>query len=93
MFKILGEHYYIDMDAIEEYTRIDDEVKIENEEEVENNTKIHIVKYEMIKYMLEILMDDQDEIDEKIAMSSNELSLPFKFAFNTLLIKKIINKF
>ena len=43
--------------------------------------------------MLEILMDPHDEIDEKMALSSNETSVPFRFAFNTLLTKKIINKF
>jgi len=95
MFKIFGEHYYIDLDAIDEFTRIDDEKKSDETEteNVDSNTKVHIVKYEMIKYMLEILMDPHDEIDEKIAMSSNETSVPFRFAFNTLLTKKIINKF
>ena len=54
MFKIFGEHYYIDLDAIDEFTRIDDEKKsYETEtENVDSNTKVHIVKYEMIKYML-----------------------------------------
>ena len=93
MFKIFGEHYYIDLDAIDEFTRIDDEKKSDETEDVDNQTKVHIVKYEMIKYMLEILMDPHDEIDEKMALSSNETSVPFRFSFNTLLTKKIINKF
>jgi hypothetical protein len=42
--------------------------------------------------MLEIVMEQTDEIDEKLGMNSSELPLPFKLAFNTLLIKKIINK-
>ena len=92
MFKIFGEHYYVDMDAVDEFTRIDGEDKPTENDEVDNQTKVHIVKYEMIKYMLEILMDPQDEIDEKMALSSNETSVPFRLAFNTLLMKKIINK-
>jgi hypothetical protein len=94
MFKIFGEHYYIDLDEIAEYTKIEDEIKSGDTENFESQAKIHIVKFDMVKYMLEILMDPHDEIDEKIAMSStNETSIPFRFAFNTLLTKKIINKF
>lgn len=94
MFKIFGEHYYIDLDAIADYTKIEDEIKSGDTETFESQAKIHIVKFDMVKYMLEILMDPHDEIDEKIAMSStNETSIPFRFAFNTLLTKKIINKF
>ena len=94
MFKIFGEHYYIDLDAIADYTKIEDEIKSGDTETFESQAKIHIVKFDMVKYMLEILMDPHDEIDEKIAMSStSETSVPFRFAFNTLLTKKIINKF
>ena len=86
MFKIFGEHYYIDLDEIAEYTKIEDEIKSGDTENFESQAKIHIVKFDMVKYMLEILMDPHDEIDEKIAMSStNETSIPFRFAFNTLL--------
>jgi len=85
MFKILGEHYYIDLDAIEDYTTIDPVSG-------ETDNQIHLVKYETVKFMLEIVMEHPDEIDEKLGMNSSELPLPFKLAFNTLLIKKIINK-
>lgn len=85
MFKILGEHYYIDLDQIEKYTSIDP-----TSGDTEN--QIHLVKYESVKFMLEIVMEHPDEVDEKLGMNSSELPLPFKLAFNTLLIKKIINK-
>jgi hypothetical protein len=42
--------------------------------------------------MLEIIMERPDDIDDKLGMSSTELPLSFKLAFNTLLTKKIINK-
>jgi hypothetical protein len=94
MFKIFGEHYYVDLDEIAKYTEIEDEVTSGNTENFESQAKIHIVKFDMVKFMLEILTDPHDEIDEKIAMSSsNETSVPFRIAFNTLLTKKIINKF
>lgn len=99
MFKIFGEYYYVDLDMIEKYTSIDDEEqpKIEEGDDIEqslgeNQTKIHLIKYEMVKYLLEVVMDPQDEIDEKLAGSTNELSIPFKMAFNSLLTKNIINK-
>lgn len=97
MFKIWNEHYYIDMDAIEEYSRIEESTPTQKgdesiEESIEDVTKIHLIKYETVKFMLEILMEHQEDIDEKMGMSTNELSVPFKLAFNSLLMKKIINK-
>jgi len=97
MFKIWNEHYYIDMDAIEEYSRIEETTPTQKEDEsmedpIEDVTKIHLIKYETVKFMLEILMEHQEDIDEKMGMSTNELSVPFKLAFNSLLMKKIINK-
>lgn len=99
MFKIFGEYYYVDLDMVEKFTQIDEEDspetnELESTEDVSgvNGTKIHIVKYEMVKYLLEIVMDPHDEVDEKLASSSNELSIPFKIAFNSLLTKNIINK-
>jgi len=94
MFKILGEYYYIDLDAIEEFTRIDGKQLTDDGEEdsVESQEKVHIVKYETLKFMLEIIMERPDDIDDKLGMASTELPLSFKLAFNTLLTKKIINK-
>jgi hypothetical protein len=44
---------------------------------VSGETNIHVVKYE--------------SVDENLGMKSNEVTIPFKIAFNTLLMKKIIN--
>jgi hypothetical protein len=56
-------------------------------------TAISIIKYETIKLMLEIIMDEPEEIDEQLgAKGTNNLSIPFKLAFNTLLYKKLLNK-
>jgi hypothetical protein len=44
--------------------------------------------------MLDVVLTENDDIDEKLGLSSaSDLSLPFKLAFNTLLNKKIINKY
>ena len=56
------------------------------------DTKINIIKYELVKLMLDVVLTENDDIDEKLGLSSgSDLSLPFKLAFNTLLNKKIIN--
>jgi len=83
MFKILGENYYVDLDKIEK------EVEIMN---LTGESQIHLVKYEMIKNMLETVLTENETVDENMGFKTNEVTIPFKISFNTLLIKKIINK-
>ena len=49
MFKVFGEHYYLDLEVIEEYTKIAPNVSATGETE----NHIHIVKYETIKFLIE----------------------------------------
>jgi hypothetical protein len=91
MLKVLGEHYYLDLDKIDDYVQIK-ETKGNISGETEN-TAISIIKYETIKLMLEIIMDEPEEIDEQLgAKGTNNISIPFKIAFNTLLYKNLLNK-
>ena len=83
MFKILGENYYVDLDKIEKEVEI---VSLTGE------SQIHLVKYEMIKNMLETVLTENETVDENMGFKTNEVTIPFKISFNTLLIKKIINK-
>jgi hypothetical protein len=101
MFKIFNENYYIDIDAIDEYVQFnaeipnddDDEVGVEGDTaELKEEKQIHLVKYELIKNLLETILTESNEVDEDLGMKSNEVTIPFKIAFNSLLIKKIINK-
>lgn len=89
MLKVLGEHYYLDLDAIDEYIQI----KTEKPTTGESETHISIAKYETVKLMLEVIVDDGHEIDETLGGKSSELTIPFKLAFNTLLNKKLLNKY
>ena len=62
--------------------------KIEKEVELHITTgesQIHLVKYEMIKNMIETVLTEDGEIDENMGMKSNEVSIPFKLSFNSLL--------
>jgi hypothetical protein len=88
MISILGENYYIDLKEIDSLVGI----ATSNEEgHVEKQTDV--VKYDFVKLMIEVLLTEREEIDENLGIhSSKNLSLPFKFAFNTLLLNKILKK-
>ena len=83
MFQIFNEHYYIDLDKLEEYTQFTGE---------SGETNIHLVKYETVKTMIDVVLSEENEVDENLGMKTTELTIPFKIAFNTLLMKQIINK-
>ena len=87
MLKVLGEHYFLDLDKIEEYINITPPPSATSE------THISVVKYEMVKMLTDTILTENDEIDETLGTKSSGLSLPFKIAFNTLLNKKLINKY
>jgi hypothetical protein len=91
MLKVLGENYYLDLDKIDDYVQIKD--RKENLSGETEGTAISIIKYETIKLMLEVVMDETEELDETLGVKgTNNLSVPFKIAFNTLLYKKLLNK-
>jgi hypothetical protein len=83
MFNVFGDNYYIDID------KIDKEVELKS---ISGETQIHLVKYETIKLLVDIVLSEDGEVDENLGLKSNEVSIPFKIAFNSLLMKKIINK-
>lgn len=101
MLEFLGENYYVDFDMLENHVNIP---KIENEKEdtqkKEDTTNmedkylqhISVVKFETIKMMLEVVLTEREEVDDNLGIrgSSRTLSIPFKFAFNTLLKHGII---
>jgi hypothetical protein len=91
MLKILGENYYLDLDKIDDYVQIKDRKELSSGDT--EGTAISIIKYETIKLMLEVVMDETEELDETLGVKgTNNLSVPFKIAFNTLLYKKLLNK-
>lgn len=92
MQKLLGEHYYIDLDEIEEYL---DMTIVENNTSGETETKINLIKFELVKLLLDVVLSEDVLMDDKLGLksSSNDLSIPFKLAFNSLLNKKLINHY
>jgi hypothetical protein len=56
--------------------------------------KINIIKFEMVKMLMDTILTEHEEIDEKLGMkSSNNTSIPFRLSFNSLLNKKLINHY
>jgi hypothetical protein len=90
MIEVLGENYFIDLDQIEKY--IDIEAASDFEISGGTEMRINIIKYEMIKTLLEVILSEDIEMDEKLGTKgNNNISIPFKIAFNSLLNKKLIN--
>jgi hypothetical protein len=91
MKNVLGENYFIDLDAVENYLDMSLEPSIENSGVTE--TKVNLIKFEMVKMLLEVILSEDVEMDDKLGIksSNSSTSIPFKIAFNTLLNKKLIN--
>lgn len=92
MIPIWNENYYIDLDRVEEFIDLENVIN----DELSGGTtehKINVIKFEMVKLMLDVIMSEHSEGDEKLGFKSQELSIPFRLAFNSLLNKNIINKY
>ena len=84
MFNVFGDIYYIDID------KIDKEVELKS---ISGESQIHLVKYETIKLLVDaIISEEPSYFDEYLKWAMLGYSIPFKIAFNSLLMKKIINK-
>jgi hypothetical protein len=93
MINVLGENYYIDLDVIEEYLDMSDDT---SPEALSGTTemRINVIKFEMVKMLLDTVLTEQEIVDEKLGIKSNSnLSIPFRIAFNSLLNKKLINHY
>ena len=92
MLEFLGEQYYIDVQEI------DNKIAIQTtsesiEVDVQNEPQISVSKWEVYKNLIDVVLSEREELDENLGIhSAKNLSIPFKFAFNTLLINNIIKK-
>jgi hypothetical protein len=92
MIPVLGENYFIDLDEIEKYLDMSDDNRFTEELTGATEMRINIIKFEMVKMLLDTVLTEQEILDEKLGMKSNsETSIPFRIAFNSLLNKNLIN--
>lgn len=90
MLTFLGENYFIDLDELENKVNLSKEFIPSGESE----QQISVVKYDIYKNLIEVILTEREEMDENLGIhNSNNLTIPFKIAFNTLLINSIIKKF
>lgn len=89
---INGENYFIDLDEIERY--VDMSIHEPSETTGSTETRINIVKFEMIKLLVEVVLADEIPMEDSMGLkNTKKMSIPFKLAFNSLLNKKIIKYF
>jgi hypothetical protein len=94
MIAVLGENYFIDLDKIEDYLDMGQDENSTESSTGTTETRINIIKFEMVKMLLETILTEQEIMDEKLGMKSNSnTSIPFRIAFNSLLNKKLINHY
>ena len=91
MIEVMGENYYIDLDEIEKYVDMTDQIEFSGSSVV----KINIIKYEMVKLLVEVILAEDLEPIDTLGLKKNKMNatVPFKLAFNSLLNKKIIKHF
>ena len=108
LLSIGGKDLYFDIDILSEIIRIEPQQKTNEEicedksselsdEGVEfledMGLHIDVAKYEMYREMINTLLQTNEEIDDKLGLHGlNHASIPFKMAFNTLVMKGIIKE-
>lgn len=90
MLAFLGENYYVDIEELEGKVNLNKEYIPSGE----TDQQISVVKYDIYKNLIDVILTEREEMDENLGIhNSNNLTIPFKIAFNTLLINGIIKKF
>jgi len=105
LLEIGGKELYLDIDRLSEIVRIEQEPlpltvnegqgDVELEEPLPDAGGLHIdvTKYEMYREMIGALMMYNEEVDNKMGkVALNSTTIPFKIAFNTLLMKGILKE-
>jgi hypothetical protein len=97
MIEIFGKHYFLDLDAVIEKCKIYETPKVtkskKSEPQIDDEDKleINVFKYEIIKMMVDRVLNEIDDMDEEMGIfAQNSSTVSFRLAFNTLLKYEII---
>jgi len=94
MIEVLGRTYYLDLNELEKFVELPDEEPkevIEEGEEESTGQRFSIIKFEIVKTMIEVVLTEREEFDESLgSYQATKTSIPFRLAFNTLLRHNII---
>lgn len=99
LLEVGGKEFYFDIDKLAKEVQYDVDTKTNDKKECDNNDdlaalKIDVTKYEMYRDLIGTMLTPNEMIiDNKMGMMAlNELPIPFKLSFNTLLMKGIIKE-
>ena len=67
MLNVLGESYFVDLDEIENYLDIRE---IESDITGGTESRVNIIKFEMVKMLMEVLLTENPDMDDKLGMKS-----------------------
>jgi len=102
MLEFLGENYYIDIDELERQVSFEKSVLPIVKSDVfeggeisdQPEQQISVTRYESFKNLIDVILTEREDLDDSLGIhGAKGLTIPFKIAFNTLLINKIIKKF
>ena len=93
MLEFLGENYYLDIDELEKQVSYEKSVlpvTLSGDTE-QPEQQISVTRYDTFKSLIEVLLTEREELDESLGIhGAKDLTIPFKIAFNTLLINNIL---
>jgi predicted RNA-binding protein len=107
LFPVAGNNYFFDLEELSQFIRIEkteniDDILGEAEKELQGEIKkddlesqiIDITKWEAIKVMMECVLNEHSPVDEAMGFGklSEQLSIPFRLSFNTLIKHNIIKE-
>lgn len=92
MLKFLGENYYLDLNELERQVSYEKSfLPIISGETEGSEQQISVTRYDTFKSLIEVLLTEREELDESLGIhGAKDLTIPFKIAFNTLLINNIL---
>ena len=93
MLEFLGENYYFDISELERQVSFENSSLPPITESGNTEQQISVTRYEMFKVLIDVVLTEREEIDENLGIhGAKNLTIPFKIAFNTLLINNILQK-
>lgn len=91
MLKFLGENYYLDINELEKQVSYEKSVLPMTGDTENSEQQISVTRYDTFKSLIEVLLTEREELDESLGIhGAKDLTIPFKIAFNTLLINNIL---
>ena len=96
LLDIGGKLYFIDLKSIYEAVKVPNEGVVRDNKGniIRADREIDISRWEVVKTMIEIVLTPEAEIDDRMGFIglNNSVSVPFKVAFNTLIMYGILKE-